>query len=230
MARGAFVLVAAVGLAGLGSAVVDVAVASEPASPQACPAAPVEVAAVDDQDRRDACAGAQASLAFLAKHGVQPTEPVVLEITRQLPPEAGPTAVGCFLEDRNRVFMLPYAEFRRQKTWFGVPIDRELYRALAAHETAHAVAACHFKVPRPTIQAKEYVAYVAMFASMAPELRRRALAAVPGEGFASAERATELLYMFDPMRFGAEAYRHYMKAGNGPAFLRAVLDGRELSE
>jgi hypothetical protein len=30
------------------------------------------------------------------------------------------------------------------------------------------------------------------------------------------------------MRFGAEAYRHYLKAGHSDAFLRAVLAGRAL--
>lgn len=126
--------------------------------------------------------------------------------------------------------MLPYTEFRKQKTWFSVPIDRDLYRSFAAHETAHAVVASCFAIPRPTIQAKEYVAYVAMFATMSASLRARVLRAFPGNGFASEDQITAIFYMFDPMRFGAESYRHYMKSENGATFLQSVLAGKVLAE
>ena len=152
----------------------------------------------------------------------------MIEVTPRLPDEAGPTAAGCFIEQRRRIYMLPYARFREQKTWFGVPIDRRMYRSLAAHEATHALAACLFTVPNPTIQAKEYIAYVAMFSTMDEALRARALRATPGTGFESEARITPLLYMFDPMRFGAEAYRHYLKPEAGPAFVKAILAGRAL--
>jgi len=195
-----------------------------------CPASVVRVIAADARDFRDACYGAQAAMTFLAAHGLQPSEPLVLEVTPAMPEEAGPTAVGCYLEQRKRVFMLPYAEFSKQKTWFNVPIDRDLYRSFAAHEAAHAVAACCFAIPRPTIQAKEYVAYVAMFATMNASLRARVLRALPGKGFASENQITAIFYMLDPMRFGAESYRHYMKSKNGAAFLQSVLAGKVLTE
>jgi hypothetical protein len=104
-----------------------------------------------------------------------------------------------------------------------------MYRSLAAHEVAHALAACNFAVREPTIQAKEYVAYVAMFATMDPVVRARVLRAIPGQGFQSESRINEIAYLFDPMRFGAECYRHYLGAGNGVKFLRAVLTGKALA-
>jgi hypothetical protein len=195
----------------------------------ACPVAQVEILAADADDCRGACAGVHAALAFFAAHGVAPRAPFVLHVTADLPEESGHTAAGSFVEERNRVYMLPYAEYRKQKTWFNVGIDRALYRGLAVHEAAHAVAASNFAIAHPTTQAKEYVAYVAMFAAMPPLLRERALAAMPGKGFASEDRITELAYLFDPMRFGAESYRHYLKPANGAAFLRRVLAGRALA-
>jgi hypothetical protein len=164
----------------------------------------------------------------LASHGVAPTEPVAIEVTPSIPKEAGPTAAGCFIEQRRKVFLVPYSKFRKSKTWFNVAIDRELYRALAAHEAAHAVGACHFKVPNPTIQAKEYLAYVAMFSAMPAELRRKALDATKTQGFESLDRFTSLLYSFDPMRFGAEAYRHFSKVPDQTALVRDILAGRVL--
>lgn len=125
---------------------------------------------------------------------------------------------------------MPYAVFRRNKTWFGVAISREMYMALAAHEAAHAVAACNFRVPRPTIQAKEYIAYAAMFSSMSPELRQQALRSARSQGFDSLDRFTPLLYMFDPMRFGAEAYRHFSASSNRAELLQEILAGTALAD
>jgi hypothetical protein len=203
---------------------------SVPASVRSCPTPEVQVVAAITVDFRDVCIGAQAALAFFAAHGLQPTAPLVMEVTRQVPAEAGRNAAGSYLEQRSRSFMLPYADFRKFKTWFNVPVDRKLYQSLATHEAAHAVAAGNFKIPNPTIQAKEYVAYVAMFSTMSEDLRERVLRAMPGDGLSTPDRLTALLYMFDPMRFGAESYRHYSKLENGAAFLQSVLDGNILTD
>jgi len=195
-----------------------------------CAGNEVQVIGAAAGDLQDVCAGAQAAIAFLGARGVRPDDAVTIEITRAVPPDAGPTAVGCYIAERKRIYLLPYAEFRRRKTWFGVPIDRRLYRSAAAHETAHAVAGCNFALPRPPIQAQEYIAYVATFATMEPSLRQRALRALPGTGFASEDRITAVFYMFDPMRFGAEAWRHYLKPGQGDGFIRSVLAGQALRD
>lgn len=199
-------------------------------SAQPCPEAVAQVVSGLAADRQDACRGAAAAWAFFRSLGLEPTATPTLEITPKLPPEAGETAVGCYLPQRKRVLMLPYREFLKQRTWFTLPIGRELYRSLAAHETAHALAGCLFAIERPSIQAHEYVAYVAMLSSMEPGLRARVLRAYPGEGFDSEDRITPMFYMFDPMRFGAQAYRHYLKPEAGPAFLKAVLAGTALRD
>ena len=94
---------------------------------------------------------------------------------------------------------------------------------------AHAIAHRHFAVPGPSIQAREYVAYVAMFAMMADDLRERILANNSGAGFESAYAINSVFYALDPMTFGIEAYRHYLQAGNGQAFLLVVLSARVLT-
>ena len=53
---------------------------------------------------------------------------------------------------------------------------------------------------------------------------------LPGSGFDSEARITPLLYLFDPMRFGAESYRHFRKEGNGEAFVRKILAGGALRD
>ena len=196
---------------------------------ETCAGAGVRILAVESDDARDACAGVRMARAFFAAHGVTAVDPFVLQVTTDLPEQSSQSAAGSYLAGRHRVYMLPYAAFRESKTWFDVAIDRDLYRSLAVHEAAHAIAASNFAVAHPTIQAMEYVAYVAMFDAMPVALRERALAALPGTGFPGEERITEVFYLFDPMRFGAEAYRHYRKPENGPRFLRRVLAGEALA-
>ncbi len=190
----------------------------------------VRISAAQPRDAADACVGASAAIDFLASHGTATSEPIEIAVVERLPAVAGTTAAGCFIASERRVYLLTYEGFRTNRTWFGMPIDRHLYRSLAAHEVAHALASCGRPGGRRTIQATEYVAYVTMFATMHDGRRARALANLPGQGFSDASRITPVFYMFDPARFGAEAYRHYLRPTNGAGFLRAVLAGEALAE
>lgn len=201
---------------------------ADPDSAHVCPDSIARVSAESAVDRRDACAGAADAIRFFAQLGLPPIEAPSIVVTASLPVQAGPSAAGAFLEQHQRSYILSYARFKAMGTWLGVRIDRRMYRSLAAHETAHALADHHFTIPWPTIQAKEYVAYVAMFCAMEPHLRVKALRATPGTGFANEAQITELLYLFDPMRFGAEAYRHFIKSEVGPPFVKAILEGKAL--
>jgi hypothetical protein len=107
-------------------------------------------------------------------------------------------------------------------------MEPALYRSLVAHEVAHAVAAANFEITNPAIQAHEYIAYVTMFATMAPTLRERLLARYPGGGYEDDGQMSSTILLFDPMRFGAQAYRHYLESGS--AYLHAVVAGRALVE
>lgn len=200
------------------------------ATDHACALPVVTVRASLRADAQDACAGAQDTLAFFSNLGVAHDEALRIEIVPRLPDAASSSAVGCYLEAQKRILLVPYAEFRKTRTWFKQPIDRTLYRGAAAHETAHAIAACAFGIAKPTIQAKEYLAYVAMLATMPSALRERVLKAYPDAAFAGDDRITAVFYMFEPMAFGVASWRHYAQAGKGPDFLKAVLAGRALSD
>lgn len=195
-----------------------------------CAGLPVQVQAALASDRADVCRGARSALDHLRSQGLTKDPALIIEVVEQLPDVVGPGAAGCFIQERHRAYVLSYARFARKRTWFGVPITRELYRSLATHETAHAVAACHFGTPNPSIQAKEYVAYVTMFSTMPPALRARALRAMPDSGFADADRITSVVYLFDPMRFGVRAYRHFIALPDGASFLKDVMAGRVLAD
>ena len=196
----------------------------------ACASVPVHVQGATEADLADLCRGAQAAFTYLRSQGLTKEPELVIEVVERMPDVVGPGAAGCFIQDLNRAYVLPYAAFRKKRTWFGVPVSRALYQSLATHETAHAVSACHFGTPNPSIQAKEYLAYVTMFSAMPPALRTQALRAMPDRGFTDADRITSVVYLFDPMRFGVRAYRHFIALPDGAAFLKDVLAGKVLAD
>lgn len=189
----------------------------------------VTVLAAREQDIADICRGAGDAIDFFRANGLKTAIPVRIHVRDILPTGVGLDAAGCFLEREGAVAMRPYARFREYGTWFEVRIDRRMYRSLAAHEVAHALAEGNFTIPDPGIQAKEYIAYVTMFATMDDELRARILDANRSPGVGDAGRLTALLYMFDPMRFGIAAYRHYLDLDDGHIYLGAVLAGLALA-
>jgi hypothetical protein len=202
---------------------------AEPVAERRCDEGAVVVRSPSNADAATACDAASRAIAFLGSQGLQAPAEVAVEIAPKLPEIAGPSAVGCYLMREERVVVLTYAAFRQVGDWFGLPIDRELYASLIAHEVAHAVAACNFAAKHPPVEATEYIAYVAMLSTMQPELRSRVLGKFPGNGFEEEIEINAMVYMLDPMRFGAQAYRHYLKPGNGREFLRAVVEGRALA-
>ena len=193
-----------------------------------CETRGVKVVASLAQDAADACRGAKDAMDFFNAEHLKTDIQVEIHVQDSLPPELSPNAAGCFIQADKKILMRPYASFRKNKTWFDVPIDRRLYRSLAAHEVGHALGSCNFAIPNPSIQAKEYVAYITMFATMDAALRARILKASHGPGFKNPDRLTALLYMFEPMRFGVEAYRHHLSADYGGSYLQKVLDGKAL--
>jgi hypothetical protein len=188
------------------------------------------ISADDRRDTKSACEGARAAIDFLAAAGLDVSGEIRIEIVAALGGYPRHSAAGCFLASSHKVMVLRYAEFLDIGEWCGIPIDRDLYRGLIAHETAHVIAACNFKDPKPTIQAQEYIAYVTMLSTMDPAHRDRVLTRFPGDGYETEQQMNTTIYLCDPMRFGVQAYRHFLKEGNGTDFIRAILAGKALAE
>ena len=195
-----------------------------------CDAGNVVIRSADPIDAATACQGASDAIAFLARNGMEVSGGITIEVVRHMPEHTSATSAGCYLEVERRALILRYAEFERGEPWLGLPRDRKLYRSLVSHEVAHALAACNFKVPKPSISAQEYIAYVTMLATMAPEERERVLSQFPGEGYEGDWQMNSTIYMMNPERFAVQAYRHYLKPDNGWNYLREILSGRVMIE
>lgn len=120
-----------------------------------------------------------------ARSGSRPTPPLVLDVVEQLPSEVDRLAVGCFSHLDRRAYVLTYAAFSSRQTWLGLPVSRELYESVGAHEVAHALTACTAPAFPRSVQASEYIASVVMFGTMHAPSRAAVLAIYPDADFAS---------------------------------------------
>ncbi|MFM1988800.1 MAG: hypothetical protein RJA99_1757 [Pseudomonadota bacterium] len=198
---------------------------------RACARLPrVTVHASSAQDAETACEGAGRALDFLARAGLDGPSETTIEIVPELPGDLAGRAFGCYVPETRRILLVDFDAFRAAGGWFGMPPSRELYRAVASHEVAHAVAGGHAAPRRLPAAAHEYVAYVTLFATMDPPLRAAILDRFPGSGFATVGQISDLNHVVAPNRFGVDAWRHYLKARDRDAWLRRVIAGEVVPE
>ena len=195
----------------------------------ACANSSISIKADEPVDHLAICSSAEDALEFFRRLELELTHPLVIEVAPNLPDWMRKTAVGCYEEEEQKVFVLTFPAFEKKEDWFGLPVNSLMYRSLVTHEVAHAIASCNFTISEPTIHAEEYAAYVAMFAMMNPVLRARILVQYPKVDFDSELQINEITYSFDPMSFGVAAYRHYLKKEHGDAFFLKVLSGNALT-
>jgi hypothetical protein len=180
-----------------------------------------------DAERETACRAGADAIAFFASNGLSPPERVDVEIGTPLPQALRDGAAGCYDRSRHRVLLVDSARLLEFRSWYGQPIVPDTWHAVATHEIAHAIAACHFAIPGPSYRAHEFVAHAAALERMDPDLRDRILAAHPDDGAGEA-RLSGLAHDLDPTRFAVDAWRFWRLPENGPAFLHRVLAGQAL--
>lgn len=179
-------------------------------------------------DMRDVCTGVQSVYRLFRELGLRRTTPITITIVQSMPDALGSNVLGCYTPESNQIRVLTFEAARTRGMWLGRPMDRSLYRSLAAHEVAHALASCNATGEPMSVRAREYVAYSVMFATMDPQHRDAILAATPGSGFVEESQITDMYFYLAPFRFGIDAYRHYLRPENGAQFLRRVVRGSAL--
>lgn len=198
-------------------------------APTHCPELTVIVHSSDPADAARFCAAAARAIHFLSAQGLDTQTPVDVHILPSLQGLCPASTFGCYDCRTQRINMLATAQCLKLGNWAGAPIDPAVCENHMVHETTHAVTARNFSIPRQSLLAHEYLGYVTMLSTMAPDRRARLLARYPGRGFESADEISLTFYLLDPVRFGVNAYRHFLKPGNGSAFIQKVLSGEALA-
>jgi hypothetical protein len=201
-----------------------------PAEGLLCAETQVSVHGVGGVEAEKACQGVVDAVTFLASLGLDTNAPVEVHVVDRLPHvPPGHRAFGGHAKSERRIYMLTFAECAAIAPASAFPVDLAVYRSLVAHEVAHHVASMNFRVERPTRVAHEYIAYVTMFSTMPADARERILGLYAGEGLVSEREIGLTMYMVDPHRFGAKAYRHFTQPGGGAPFIERILSGRALT-
>lgn len=193
-----------------------------------CQAVPVSVRAPDAHTALIGCEAAVAAAAFFSAIGLDANVSFRLAIVDRLPEGADPQALGCYHRAENTAWVLVESACKAPEASFGLTMNAALHRSLIVHEVAHAIASRHFRVAQPGVAAQEYIAYVAQLATMPAELREQVLSRYPPGGDESPSHLNSYVYMMDPGRFAAIAWRHHEGPEGGPTFVRAILEGSAL--
>ncbi|TXL67057.1 DUF6639 family protein [Zeimonas arvi] len=195
-----------------------------------CAGTSVSARAPDRETAMHACEAAAAATRFLSGMGLDVSAPIELRIVAALPDGVGASAIGCFVREQRTAWVLIESECRNPAAVFELPMSKALHRSVVAHEIGHAIAGANFSVARPEPVAQEYIAYVTQLATMPPELRNRVLERYPRSSSEGPGHLNGPVYLMDPSRFAAIAWRHHLGPDGGAAFIRRVLDGRALAD
>ena len=198
-------------------------------APADCAPIPVTLAGADPTETADACAAIRAATRFLEGQGLPMPSGIVLRIAPTLPSDLPDGVLACHRPASRTIDLLTQAALAGRGEVYGLPPDRIAWRALLAHEVAHATLSCAMPPPGPTLRASEYVAGVVMLETLDPARRDRLLAATPREAFADEEEIVSLAFVMDPAGFAVRAWSHWRGPGGGAAFLRAIVERRALA-
>jgi len=171
------------------------------------------------------CRAVTEAAAFMRDNGFEVTVPISVSVVDHVSGSFPHRAVGAYNRATMHIEVLSYAECLKtpeRKSGFRVPMSRDLHRSFVVHEVAHAILESNLG-PNPPPLAQEYVAYVAQFATMEPDLRSEILARYDVTPFERDSQINANLYMMDPSAFGVMSYLHYQLPGNGRAFMGRVL-------
>ena len=193
-----------------------------------CPNSKVVVALSQPEDCEIACTGAIDAISFLEANGLRLAGPINILPMGRITDEILADAFGYFDSRTERIYVQGFSASQRAVQGlgiFGLPMDRDLYRSIVAHEVAHLIASHNFTMKSPPGMAQEYIAYVTQLATMPPGLRDRILANFPGEGFRTSMEISPVIHMLSPENFAVRVYRHFVRTENGAAYFHRLLTG-----
>jgi len=192
-----------------------------------CRGADVVIRSGADADRGLICEAAVETIAFMAANGLGQISALTIDVAAAIPAGHAGSA-GCYDWVSDTAFVREDAVCVRDgdlPQYFRIANTRAVRKSLVAHEVAHAIAARHFSIERPSVGAQEYIAGAVQFSVMDPETRDRILAQFEGTGHSGLMQMNGMLYYMNPARFLVESYRHFARPENGFGFVRALLSG-----
>ena len=193
-----------------------------------CPGTTVVVSSADPEELRHVCRAAGGATELLARCGIVRDGDLSVALTKELRHPCGFPVLGQYLARADRIELMEYsscvASFGEDSAYMRLPL-REAWRSLAVHEITHGIIAKTPQAGNLSPMAHEYVAYVIQLEAMAPEHRQAFLDSLPAPTPRSLGSFNSVYHAFEPLKFAANAYRHYAAQEDRCAFLNAILRG-----
>jgi hypothetical protein len=194
----------------------------------ACQRAGIVVTGATAQDLQIVCAGASYALAWLEPAGLTLERGPAISLVDQLAADGDKHALGRYDAQRNVIALLDYraavAATECGPRAFKIPMSRALWQSYVAHEVAHAAVRAHDTSRTLTVAQQEYVAAVVQLGTLPEAIRSEILGNYDDfPAFGDPGELSDLYYYMAPCEFAVKAYRHYLKPGNGPAFIKRLL-------
>jgi hypothetical protein len=195
-----------------------------------CPHGGIAVSADSATDLDQACVAVKESVPFLTGIGLGLPTGVAIHIVPHLEGEIGePRELARYDGHQCSIRLLAFAAAEAAVRQAGdqglkVSMTPTLWRSIVVHELTHAAihSACGQACPNQA--AHEYIAAVAQL-SVLPETVRGEILRSHGnlDGFADSGEISEIYYALGPAKFMVKSYLHYLRPGNGDAFIRNLL-------
>jgi hypothetical protein len=194
----------------------------------ACHRGAIVVTGDNADDLPLACAAVEHALVFLEPSGLTLERGPAIRLVEALPAGNDQHTLGLYDAKRDVVDVLNFraavAASECGPRAFKVPMSEPLWQSYIAHEIAHAAARAHDPLRRLSLAQHEYIAAVVQLGTLPQAIRETILhnyAGIPA--FVDPSEITDLYYYMAPCAFAVKAYRHYLEAGNGPAFISRML-------
>lgn len=197
----------------------------------ACHEAGIEVSGTDAQDLPLACAAVRATLAWLEPAHLKLEHGPAIRLVGQLPADNDKHSLGRYDAPHNVIELLGYraavAASDCDTPAFKITMSPALWQSYVAHEVAHAALRANDPSRTLTLAQHEYVAAVVQLGTLPKALRDEILVNYDDfPAFEAASEISDLYYFMAPCAFAVKAYRHYLKPGNGPAFISRMLSAQ----
>lgn len=173
--------------------------------------------------------GAEHAIELFAQCGLKALAPIRIQIEKEAIDICGVDAFGAFDTAAQTIRLVrPEACREMAKTnpaYASLPF-RKFYESLVVHEVAHQIFRSHLGGRSVSLATHEYVAYALQIASMAPEVRQAFLKPLNSKPPDDLAPFVDMVLLMSPETFGALAYAHFSKPGNGCRILTEIIEGK----
>ncbi|MBS3803302.1 MAG: hypothetical protein KGY54_02060, partial [Oleiphilaceae bacterium] len=192
-----------------------------------CPVPGVILFSDQTVDGKLACKAVGTALRFMRGQGFRVDVRFTIALVDRPLSLHGSEVAGTY-DSRSFHIEVPYfsraQEMAQRHPPFRMSMSHALWQSFVAHEVAHAVAQANFQIPKPSLEAHEYIAYVVQLATLPEPLRQQLLASFSNPAFEHERQINQIFLELDPEVFAVKAFRHFLAQPDPKAFFQRLLN------